>query len=84
MGKPQDLDVSDECDRLFFWLGAVAAEVERDADAQTGLWKLLPFVKALCRVGKSHQNELMFAWKEALQEPMPFGCAPVGLPKEGD
>ncbi len=80
------LDVSAECDRLFFAIGAATSSLdtrdEREKVLMGELWELTPFIKALCRVGQSHQNELMHAWKQALQEPMPFGCEPVGLPKE--
>lgn len=86
MGQ-RDLDVDAECDRLFFYNGAALSALSQSADARHKetlgeLWKLLPFIKALCKVGRSHQNELMFAWKQALEEPMPFGYEPIGLPKE--
>ncbi len=86
MGQ-SELDVDAECDRLFFYQGAALSALSQGAEARQKetldeLWKLLPFIKALCKVGQSHQNELMFAWKQALEEPMPFGLDPVGLPKE--
>ncbi len=79
------LDVAAECERLWFYQGATLAGLGTKAvERQTleALWKLFPFIKALCRVGQAHEAELLVAWEEELQKPMPFGLPPVGLPKE--
>lgn len=80
------LDPRAECERLWFYQGAALAVFDKDNERErltlNELWKLFPFVKALCRVGMAHEAELTAAWTEELQKPMPFGLAPVGLPKE--
>lgn len=41
-------------------------------------WENIPFIKALCEVGRNHQEELEAAWRQALTEPMPMGMPPLG------
>jgi hypothetical protein len=76
-GTPADLDLLAECDRLFFYQGAAVTGLYGNrADTRAGetaenVWKLLPFIKALVRVGQAHESELRAEWALALQEPMP-------------
>lgn len=42
------------------------------------VWENIPFMKALCVVGRNHGEELEREWRLALTEPMPFGGAPLG------
>lgn len=45
------------------------------------LWNLIPFLKTLGRLAIEHPDRTRQLWAEALQEPMPLGCAPVGMPR---
>jgi hypothetical protein len=85
----QPLDVEAELDRLMFTVGVVQAALLPSvrANAMTeqqtwdALWRRIPFIKALAELGREHHRELRAHWKRALQEPMPFGGEPLGLPE---
>jgi hypothetical protein len=49
---------------------------------QRDLWELTPLLRALVRVGRSHENELRAEWERALREPMPFANPAVDLLRE--
>lgn len=87
--EPQPLDVEAELQRMMLTAGILQSVF---LDGKTGremsnrevwdiLWRRIPFLKALAELGREHQRELRVRWKQALQEPMPFGGAPLGLPE---
>ena len=84
-GTPNELSLLAECDQLLFWYGAALMGLygntvdTRAGEVAERLWKMVPFIKALVRVGRAHQDELRAAWEEALHEPMPFGMPAIGL-----
>lgn len=87
---PQPLDVDAETHRLMFTVGILQSAIEAMApgvnkmskeETRAVLWRRIPFIKALGELARNHSDETRALWKEALQEPMPFGCAPLGLPE---
>lgn len=86
--EPQPLDVEAELQRAMITAGIVQSLCigGEQPNAMTReevwevLWRRIPFLKALCELGREHRLELRARWKQALQEPMPFGGAPLGLP----
>ena len=86
--EPRPLDVEAESARLMLTIGIVQSlTVNTTADnAMTKeevwavFWRRVPFIRALGELGRAHPAELRALWKKALQEPMPFGGAPLGLP----
>lgn len=76
-----------EFTRLLFALGGATAlaftsDNPRAKEIGMELWGTLPLIRALCTVGRRHEQELLAAWREELGAPMPFGREPVGLPKD--
>lgn len=83
---PKDLDPLAACDRLMFYQGAAMSALYSHPDTRQGqtaeeLWNLIPFVKALAKLARRHEAELLEDWKVALEEPMPLGMPALGLPK---
>jgi hypothetical protein len=87
--EPQPLDVEAELQRMMLTAGVLQSVF---LDGKTGreltnrevwdiLWRRIPFVRALAELGREHRLELRARWKQALQEPMPFGGEPLGLPE---
>lgn len=56
--------------------------VVRANDLRPRLWALIPFLKALGRLALEHPERTRQLWAEALHEPMPFGAAPLGMPRK--
>lgn len=88
--RERPLDMAAEAGLLMLYLGAAVAGLgcdgplpsrQRARETAEQLWQLLPFVKALLALGREHPDALLAHWREALQEPMPFGCAPLGVPQ---
>lgn len=82
-------EVDAEVENLLFWLGCAYSQLAIAGDpagmrkeTADALWVLIPFVKALCVVARHNQPFVRDEWRKALEEAMPFGCAPIGLPKE--
>lgn len=87
--EPQPLDVEAELQRMMLVAGIVQSmcldgerpnSMSRD-EVWDVLWRRIPFIKALADLGREHRLELRVRWKQALQEPMPFGGEPLGLPE---
>lgn len=85
----QPLDVEAETQRVMLALGLMQSAlivgdfpnaVSNDK-VQRVLWVRIPFIKALNELARNHPQETLVLWKRALQEPMPFGGAPLGLPE---
>lgn len=89
LSEPQPLDIEAESQRLMMTVGIVQsltvgparAGGMTDEEVWAVLWRRVPFIKALGELGRAHPEELRALWKKALQEPMPFGGAPLGLPE---
>jgi hypothetical protein len=80
-----ELDVEDMVGNMAFRLGAAWMAV---GGRPTGLeeklrgmlWELMPFAKALGALALENPGRMRELWAQALQEPMPFGGAPLGMP----
>ena len=72
-------DLDEERGWLFFVLGCVITS--KDDRLSDEMWLRVPFVVALTRLGQEHPERLRELWHVAMQEPMPFGQPPIGLPK---
>jgi len=70
--KPSELDPDVAGSQLMFILGAAATGMPLDAELRRTLWRLLPYVKAVCQCGREHSGLRSLWWRE-LQEPGPFG-----------
>lgn len=89
--KRMPFDIEDAMSRLALLAGASLNQGTIHPDMRQQhfqmSWESIPFVRALCAVGRNHQEELEAQWRKALTEPMPFGRAPLGAdyhpPKEG-
>jgi len=87
--EPQPLDVEAELQRMMLVAGIVQSmctggesrHAMTKKEVWEVLWRRIPFLKALAELGREHRLELRARWKQALQEPMPFGGAPLGLPE---
>lgn len=79
MTDPKPLDIEDGRSWLMFTIGAVIAALDKAPDLRDAFWRLIPFISALMTVGGKHPEETRAAWLERLDEPMPFGGAPVGV-----
>lgn len=44
-------------------------------------WRHIPLQKALNDLARENPGRLRELWAKALHEPMPFGGAPLGMPK---
>lgn len=86
---PRPLDVEAELQRMMF-VAAIVRSLCIDTTSPSAmskdevwavLWRRVPFIKALAELGREHRLELRVRWKRALQEPMPFGGEPLGLPE---
>ncbi len=89
LATPQPLDVEGESQRLMLVIGMVQSALivgdnpnaMSNDKVQRVLWVRIPFIRALCDLARRHPAEMRVLWKRALQEPMPFGGAPLGLPE---
>jgi hypothetical protein len=85
--KLKTLSVEAEATMVIFFQGAALSALltsteQRVRETGEEMWKQLPFLKALTALARRHPEEALALWKEALQEPMPFGGAPLGLYEE--
>ena len=92
MNHPK-LDVENMIGNMHFRMGGVFSLFGRPVksydpshilELREKLWELFPFLKALGRLALEHPERARQLWAEALQEPMPFGGAPIGLPKDDE
>ncbi len=49
--------------------------------AAEAYWRHLPLQKAVYELARENPERLRELWAKALHEPMPFGGAPLGMPK---
>lgn len=75
-----ELDLAGMVGNMHFRMGLLASE-RRDVETQERLWEMVPFLKALGRLAVEHPGRARELWAEALEEPMPFGMPPVGMPR---
>lgn len=84
-----ELDVDDMVANMHYRVGGAWALLGANKGAALGraiehrdkIADLIPFLKALGRLALENPNRTRTLWAEALQEPMPFGGAPPGMPK---
>jgi hypothetical protein len=80
-----ELDVEGENQRLMFYMGAaymaLTAGNGQRVLTSDALWKLIPYIKALAVLAEENPGRTRQLWAQTLGEPMPFGGAPVGMPK---
>lgn len=79
-----ELDVEGETQRLMFAMGGCLM-IGRDGKGRVPelsdmVWRLIPFIKAISSVALENPGRVRHLWAKALQEPMPFGGAPLGVP----
>lgn len=81
------LDPDQARQQLFLTMGGVymllrSSENQRDKDLSEELWKQIPFISAIARVSARYEAEVLAEWRTLLQQPMPYGGEPLGLPKD--
>jgi hypothetical protein len=84
-----ELDIEEGLQWLMFLSGAALMALSPDKrtfgaakeTAGEAYWRHIPLQKALSDLAHEHPGRLRQLWAKALQEPMPFGGAPLGMPK---
>lgn len=77
---PEELDVPSMVQHMFFRVGAAWTAV-RDERLASMLFELMPFLKALGQLALEEPERAQRYWADALRRRMPFGVAPLGMPR---
>lgn len=94
--REDELDVEDMVGNMHYRVGGAWAllggtkdgtgreRVARAVALSPKLFELIPFLKALGRLALENPERTRALWAAALREPLPFGGAPVGMPRTSE